>query len=124
MNSLWDRFQKYHLADQDLGITLDVSRVRFSDEWLASMEPAAQKAFAAMKALECGAIANPDEGRMVGHYWLRAPELAPSDELREEIVSTYAAIRQFAVDTHRGDSFSDVLVIGIGGLTRALIFEL
>lgn len=115
MNSLWDRFQKYHLADQDLGITLDVSRVRFSDEWLASMEPAAQKAFAAMKALECGAIANPDEGRMVGHYWLRAPELAPSDELREEIVSTYAAIRQFAVDTHRGDSFSDVLVIGIGG---------
>ena len=115
MNSLWDRFQKYHLADDDLGITLDVSRVRFSDEWLASMEPVAQKAFAAMKALESGAIANPDEGRMVGHYWLRAPELAPTDELRDEIVSTYAAIRQFAVDTHRGDSFSDVLVIGIGG---------
>ncbi|MEK0451531.1 MAG: hypothetical protein RL088_3799 [Verrucomicrobiota bacterium] len=115
MNSLWDRFQKYHLADDDLGITLDVSRVRFSDEWLASMEPAVQKAFASMKALESGAIANPDEGRMVGHYWLRAPELAPSDELRDEIVSTYAAIRQFAVDTHRGDSFSDVLVIGIGG---------
>ena len=28
-------------------------------------------------ALEKGAIANADEKRMVGHYWLRAPELAP-----------------------------------------------
>ena len=27
--------------------------------------------------LEKGAIANPDENRMVGHYWLRAPERAP-----------------------------------------------
>ena len=34
-----------------------------------------QKAYAAMDALEKGAIANPDEKRMVGHYWLRAPEL-------------------------------------------------
>ncbi len=115
MNSLWNRFQKYHLADDDLGITLDVSRVRFTDEWLTSMEPAAQKAFAAMKALEGGAIANPDEGRMVGHYWLRSPELAPTDELRNEIVSTYAAVRAFALQTHQSDSFSDVLVIGIGG---------
>ena len=29
-----------------------------------------------MAALEKGAIANPDENRMVGHYWLRAPDLA------------------------------------------------
>ncbi len=97
------------------GLSLDVSRVRFTDEWLASMEPRAQKAFDAMKALEGGAIANPDEGRMVGHYWLRAPELAPTQALREEIVTCYASIKQFAIATHRGDRFSDVLVIGIGG---------
>ncbi len=115
MNTLWDRFQKYYLANEELGLSLDVSRVRFTDEWLASMEPRAQKAFDAMKALEGGAIANPDEGRMVGHYWLRAPELAPTKELREEIVTCYASIRQFAIATHRGDRFSDVLVIGIGG---------
>ena len=115
MNTLWDRFQKYHLADDDLGITLDVSRVRFTDEWLGSMEPAAQSAFTAMKALEGGAIANPDEQRMVGHYWLRTPELAPTDAIREEIVATYASIKEFALATHKGDGFSDILVIGIGG---------
>ena len=115
MNSLWDRFQKYHLSNEQLGLSLDVSRVRFSDEWLAGMEPLAQKAFVAMKALEGGAVANPDEGRMVGHYWLRAAELAPTQALREEIVTTYASIKEFAMNTHKGDRFSDVLVIGIGG---------
>ena len=34
-----------------------------------------------MDALEKGAIANPDENRMVGHYWLRDPELAPTPEI-------------------------------------------
>jgi len=36
----------------------------FGNGWLAAMEPAAQKAFAAMNGLEKGAIANPDEKRM------------------------------------------------------------
>ncbi|MEZ4235883.1 MAG: hypothetical protein R3F59_06910 [Myxococcota bacterium] len=31
------------------------------------------RAFEAMAALEAGAVANPDEQRQVGHYWLRAP---------------------------------------------------
>ena len=115
MNSLWDRFQKYHIAHEELGLTLDVSRVRFTDEWLTSMEPLSQKAFIAMKALEGGAVANPDEGRMVGHYWLRTPELAPTEALRTEIVETYASIKEFALKTHKSDGFSDVLVIGIGG---------
>ena len=44
-----------------------------------------QQAFEAMDALERGAIANPDENRMVGHYWLRAPDLAPSAEIAAEI---------------------------------------
>ena len=34
-------------------------------------------ALAAMAALEAGSIANPDEDRAVGHYWLRSPDLAP-----------------------------------------------
>ena len=37
-----------------------------------------QDALEQMKALEGGAISNPDENRMVGHYWLRNAELAPS----------------------------------------------
>ncbi len=114
-NSLWERFQQFYTADGELGISLDVSRVRFDDAWLAAMEPAAQKAFAAMDALEKGSVANPDEKRMVGHYWLRTPEIAPNDELREEIVTCYANIKEFAMRTHQAEKFMDVLVVGIGG---------
>jgi glucose-6-phosphate isomerase len=114
-NSLWDRFQKYFVVNEELGVSLDVSRMRFSDEWLAGMEPAAGKAFAAMSALEKGAIANPDEKRMVGHYWLRTPELAPTPEIRDEIVKCYSSVREFALRTHQGGKFLDVLVVGIGG---------
>jgi glucose-6-phosphate isomerase len=115
MSSLWDRFQQYYLANEELGVSLDVSRMRFSDAWLAGMEPLAQKAFVAMADLEKGGIANPDEKRMVGHYWLRAAELAPSKELQDEIVSCYASIRGFALEAQKSGKFSDVLVIGIGG---------
>jgi len=114
-NSLWDRFQQFYTANDELGVSLDVSRMRFDDAWLAGMEPAVQKAFAAMDALEKGAIANPDEQRMVGHYWLRTPEIAPNDALREEIVTCYANIKEFAMRTHQSEKFMDVLVVGIGG---------
>jgi len=60
----WERFQQFYLANGDLGVSLDVSRMGFGNGWLAAMEPAAQKAFAAMNGLEKGAIANPDEKRM------------------------------------------------------------
>jgi glucose-6-phosphate isomerase len=115
MSSLWDRFQNYYLAHDHLGVSLDISRMRFSEEWLAGMEPLARKAYGEMIALESGAIANPDEGRMVGHYWLRNPDLAPTPELQDEIGQCYASIRGFALQTHQSDSFTDVLVIGIGG---------
>ena len=49
-----------------------------------------------MAALEGGAIANPDENRMVGHYWLRAPELAPTPEIAAAIRDTRARILDFA----------------------------
>jgi glucose-6-phosphate isomerase len=75
-----------------------------------------------MAALEGGAIANPDEKRMVGHYWLRAPELAPTPELRTAIESTLEAIKTFVAKVHKGElpaaggaKFKEVLVIGIGG---------
>ncbi len=113
--SLWEKFQVSYIANDELGVTLDASRMRFDEAWLATMEPAAQKSFAAMDALEKGAIANPDEKRMVGHYWLRTPEIAPNDELREEIVTCYANVKEFAMRTHQSEKFMDVLVIGIGG---------
>ena len=75
-----------------------------------------------MAALEKGAIANPDEGRMVGHYWLRAPEIAPTPEIRDEIVKCYTNVREFVLRTHQKGEFMDVLVIGIGGSALGPMF--
>src|SRR3954470_16704076 len=121
-NSLWQRFQKYYLVYADFGFSLDISRMRFADEFFERLQPRVEKAFAAMRDLESGAIANPDEQRMVGHYWLRNAQLAPSDELRREITETNGRIKRFADDVHvgriatkDGRPFEHVLLIGIGG---------
>ncbi len=122
MDSLWQRFQNFYLNYDDLGFALDISRMRFPDGFLEKMQPKVEKAFAAMRELEAGGIANPDEKRMVGHYWLRAPQLAPNDELRADITETNARIKAFAADVHsgkvanaKGEKFAHILLIGIGG---------
>src|SRR5438128_11344782 len=86
------------------------------------MHPKIEKAFAAMRELEAGAIANPTENRMVGHYWLRNPALAPTPELRAEIQGTIYRIKRFAENVHagkitaeNGKRFEHLLLIGIGG---------
>ena len=117
----WDRFKSLYYTHPKLGLSLDVSRMPFPDDFPATMEPKLQKAFADMAALEAGAIANPDENRMVGHYWLRTPELAPNAELRTAITSTLEAIKAFTAKVHQGEivspagKFKEILVIGIGG---------
>ena len=62
----WERFKKYYFEFPKLGLAVDLSRMDLSDEFFATLEPRIQKAFSDMAALESGAIANPDEGRMVG----------------------------------------------------------
>jgi glucose-6-phosphate isomerase len=99
---LWHRFQKYYTEFPSLGLALDLSRVNFPDDFFTRLEPRLQNAFAAMAELEKGALANPDEKRMVGHYWLRHSELAPTPALRQEIDDTLAAIKSFARDVHQG----------------------
>ena len=117
----WNRFKEYHYQDAALGVALDISRIPFPDGFLASMEPRMQAAFASMAALEKGAIANPSEKRMVGHYWLRAPQLAPSKEISDEITTTLASIKDFAAKVHSGaikgpkGNFTQLLIVGIGG---------
>src|SRR5262249_19298961 len=88
-----------------------------------------QRAFEAMDALERGAIANPDEKRMVGHYWLRARDLAPSPAIAAEIGGTLAEIKKFAAAVHDGTirtpagmRFTHVLSIGIGGSALGPMF--
>jgi glucose-6-phosphate isomerase len=119
---LWERYQKHLCVCPEIGLTLDISRMGFPDGFFDAMEPRMQRAFGEMTALEAGAVANRDEGRMVGHYWLRAPQLAPDAALAAEIEFTLRAVREFAAGVHNGTiaapggkRFSQLLVIGIGG---------
>ncbi len=96
--------------------------MKFPEDFFEKMQPKIGKAFAAMRELEAGAIANPTEKRMVGHYWLRNPALAPTAEIRKEIEDTTNRVKKFAEDVHAGKitaengrRFSHVLLIGIGG---------
>jgi glucose-6-phosphate isomerase len=122
LHDLWDRFKTFFHHDARLGLSVDVSRIHFAPRFFDEMEPRMQKAFAAMAELEAGAIANPDEQRRVGHYWLRAPELAPEPALRDAVTTTLAHIHAFADAVHdgrirpeRASRFENVLVVGIGG---------
>ncbi len=90
------------------GLDLDTARMgACSDEGLAA-------AFEAMDALESGAIANADEGRRVGHYWLRAPERAPPAEAAA-IRAMQAQVLDFAAGIRDRGTFTTVLQVGIGG---------
>ncbi|WP_167816230.1 glucose-6-phosphate isomerase [Methanocorpusculum sp. GPch4] len=118
----WQRFQELFYEDPGTGLALDVSRMNLDEDFLGQMEEPMQRALASMEELEKGALANPDENRMVGHYWLRAPELAPTPEITEEIRSTLTRIRHFASLVHdgrlrpeRAERFTRILSIGIGG---------
>ncbi len=119
---LWKRYQDWLYYNQDLEFYLDISRIRFDDAFVANMKPKFDRAFKDIEALEAGAIANPDEQRMVGHYWLRDPELAPTAELKQDIIETQNQILDFTqkvhsgeIHPHSGSKFTDILSIGIGG---------
>lgn len=119
--SSWSRYCQYLFTDANLGISIDISRVRFAESDLTSLVARSIEALTAMESLERGAIANPDENRMVGHYWLRAPELSPTLEIANEIRQTQQQIQEFAERIHSGalegadGRFQFLLLIGIGG---------
>lgn len=100
-------FDRLILREPATGLVLDLSDGPDPSPLLAQRM---DRALAAMAAIEAGSIANLDERRMVGHYWLRAPDLAPSPDLGEEVRAALAAL-----DHLPGDGLVDVLVVGIGG---------
>ena len=111
----WNRFNRHFLRYSDLGFSLDISRMDFSEDFLEKMGPKATAAFAAMTRLENGEIVNPDESRMVGHYWLRDVDIAPDATIKQDILSTLKLIRAFASEIHGGGKFTHLLLVGIGG---------
>lgn len=119
---LWKRYKDRLIFDSASGFSLDASRLGYDEAYLGRMEPQIQSAFEAMARLEAGDIANPDENRMVGHYWLRNPALAPSEGIATAITETISQIREFAAQVHGGGiapaqdkRFSHLLIVGIGG---------
>ncbi len=125
----WSSFTKTVLYKEKTGLMVDWSGMDLNQEFLNSMSAKMDAALLAMDELDAGAIANPDEGRMVGHYWLRAPELAPTAELRQEIVNCLSKIRTFVDDVHsgkikteKGSTFKNAIVAGIGGSSLGPVF--
>lgn len=111
----WQRFCELLWYDDGLGIWLDVSRMAITPPELEALRPRFAQAFEAMAALEAGAIANADEQRMVGHYWLRAPELAPDAATAAQVASEVERIAAFGREQLAARRFSAVVWIGIGG---------
>lgn len=120
-NKQWQKFKKHHLCHPRSDFAIDISRMAFSDVWLENFHEHFDQAAREMSDLENGSIANPDEIRMVGHYWLRDPERTPSRNVYKSIVDTKAAVLSFAKDVRearikgKAGPFSGFLLIGIGG---------
>ncbi|HUR45579.1 MAG TPA: glucose-6-phosphate isomerase [Candidatus Saccharimonadales bacterium] len=118
---LWERFQKHLRVYPSLGLSLDISRLNFPEDFFTRLQAPMENAFREMEQLEKGAIANTDENRMVGHYWLRNPSLAPNEELKNAIEHTVAEIKLFTAAVQNGNvtgsagPFKNLLLIGIGG---------
>ena len=118
----WDYFKKNYFEDSKLGFSLDLSRIDFAEYFVEKNQPAMVEALTHIAQLEAGALANPDEGRMVGHYWLRNAKLAPSTEIKEQIRTTLEKTKQLAKDIITGKissqnnkNFKYALIVGIGG---------
>lgn len=118
----FDQYCNCTCAPEGSPVIVDYSLIGLDDTFLGEMEGPMQQAFVAMVDLEAGAIANPDENRMVGHYWLRDFDRIPDEPLREEVRRDDIAMRQLIADIAEGritppgaPAFRQVLSIGIGG---------
>ncbi|MDR1401639.1 MAG: glucose-6-phosphate isomerase [Puniceicoccales bacterium] len=117
----WNNFKEYFFRSDKLGISIDFSQMGLSEAFFSKMSEKTAKAYREMAALEAGAIANTDENRMVGHYWLRNPSIAPSPEIQSDIGNCIGKILKFAEKIHLGHitgqdgKFENALFIGIGG---------
>ena len=120
--SHWKRFLEWFCQSDGTGISLDISRMGFDRSWWDTMQSSMANALVEMEKLESGAVANPDENRMVGHYWLRNPDIAPNDEIREKIRENLDSLHHFServldgrIKPPNAKRFSRLLLIGIGG---------
>lgn len=110
----WNKFKENFFIFKSIGTTIDISNLKLDSGYISTNQTMLDKALVDLQELEAGAIANPDENRMVGHYWLRTPELATA-EIRNEIEDLKKDIKAFAEEIHKSGKFKYLLLVGIGG---------
>lgn len=121
-SSLWSSYQSSYTRYPELGFSIDTSRMDIPSDFNSSLSAEIARANQGIEAIEAGEIMNPDEGRVVGHYWLRNAGLAPSEEIKKQITEPIADLKEFAkkvltgkITNPKGGRFENLLVIGIGG---------
>lgn len=96
------------IENKKLDVVVDFGRLDIESFVLEDWE----YSFQAMQDLERGEIVNQTEGRQVGHYWLRAPELAPMKH-EQEIRASWEKLEELT--TKLPEYVENLLMIGIGG---------
>jgi len=121
-NDKWKRYCDLLFNDDSLGFWLDISRMDVDKNDFNDFKDIYSKAFDSLVNLEKGSIANIDEGRKVGHYWLRNPQIAPTQEISDSISREIQDISNFGkkilngeISNKDGIKYTDVFWIGIGG---------
>ena len=122
-NSLWQRFQKYFLRYDDLGFSIDISRMRFPDDFFERMQPRVEQAFAAMRELEAGGDRQPrreTHGRplLAARSRARAQRRASRRYRRDQYARSTGSPPTSTLGRITGarrKPFEHVLLIGIGG---------
>ncbi len=118
----FDEYLKWRCVLEQPYVEFDLGHSGLTDADFEANADRMLAAFQAMERLEAGATSNPDEGRMVGHYWLRTPGISPDEEISNAIGHTVRNIEKFRDAVHSGavkppkaERFRRVLLIGIGG---------
>ncbi len=118
----WERFERFFWHHVTSLISIDWSLMGIDEDYVEKMSEAYKRVFDEMELLEIGNIANPDEERMVGHYWLRPSLVVGREAFAEEIEDCCERVKMFAEQVHEGrvappsgGRFRNFLLIGIGG---------
>ncbi len=120
--STWQHYQNSFTRYPELGFSIDTSRMDIPTNYADTLKSEITRAFDGIQKIEAGEIMNPDEHRMVGHYWLRNPDLSPTEEIKKQITEPLTDLKAFAKKVQRGEitntkggRFENLLIIGIGG---------
>lgn len=98
------------------GLEVDLRRLQLPGNLDSLYGPLFDRAIEQMVRVESGEPVNIDENRVVGHFWLRNPDIAPpgyGDQIREAWKNIEAFVNQYFAGAKR--CFDNVLWIGIGG---------